>query len=479
MKFSFIPLHFSDKLTIINREGSIGIVTLWSEIKWVLSKLEEAGVDLSAMTSPVAVAGNLYGNGLPEFLRNLLYNPQISSIIIMGKNRSGSSEELTGFFMNGLEEVEFLGGKKSRIVGTDRIIDDMVRPEMFNPMPVIYNAGDPSSKEFCGKIKEIFGKIRTPDKGTFLRQEIPLPTILVRQYPSNPRNHNIISDEPLKAWVELIFRLSRFGRLVHLRKGDRQELQNVRVIVEKPSFITGEKLKLFGLDYQKLTDYYNNFLDTELPPDTSYTYGNRIGAYFGGNTLEDCINNLLLDREDRKSYISLWDSSIDTASKSGHPCLVSVYFRTFEDKLTLTAVFRTHNSLDAWLKNFYGLMKVQRTVCEKLRIEPGAITVISHSISIDPRRIDVAKSIAAQKTFEVKEDPNGNFLIEVINGEIVVRQFFQGIQVDEYRGNNPVKLQHEIARNYAVSDINHAIYLGRMLERAYSSLKRGEDFFQR
>lgn len=477
MSLSFIPLHFADKLTTINNEGFIGIVTLWSDIKWVLLKLEEAGVDLSP-TSPVAVAGNLYGNGLPELLRNLLHNPQINTIIIAGKDRSGSSAELTGFFEKGLEEVEFLGEKKNRIMGTDRIIDDMVTPGIFERKPVIYDAGDPSSAEFVGKIREIFSNIKTPVGNVPDRQTISLPTIRIRQYPSNPRNHNIISEDPLKAWIELIFRLSRFGRPVHLRKGARQELQNVRVVIEKPSFIDREKLQRFGLDYQKLTDYYNNFLKTELPPDTSYTYGNRIGAYFGRNTLEDCINNLQLDREDRKSYISLWDSSVDTAGKSGHPCLISIFFRKFEDKLTLTAAFRTHNSLDAWLKNFYGLMKTQNTVCERLNMKPGAITVISHSISIDPRRIDVAESIAAQKTFEINEDPNGNFLIEVIDGEIVIRQFFQGIQVDEYRGANPVKLQHEIARNCAVSDINHAIYLGRMLERAFSSLKRGEVFIQ-
>ena len=478
MRLSFIPLHFADKLTTINNEGFTGIVTLWSDIKWVASKLEEAGIDLSPDTSPIAVMGNLYGNGLPELLRNLLYNPQINTIIIIGKDRSGSSGELTNFIEKGIEEVEFLGEKKSRIIGTDRIIDDMVLPEMFTSSLKIHNAGDPASKEFTGKIREIFNKIITSDKDPHHRKEVPLPTVMVRQYPSNPRNHNIISEDPLKAWIELIFRLSRFGRLVHLRKGDRQELQNVRVVVERPSFITGEKLQRFGLDYQKLTDYYNNFLKTELPPDTSYTYGNRIGAYFGRNNLEDCINNLQLDNEDRKSYISLWDSSVDTSSKSGHPCLVSLFFRKLEDKLTLTAVFRTHNSLDAWLKNFYGLMKAQNTVCERLKMKPGAITVISHSISIDPRRIDVAKSIAAQKTFSLTEDPNGNFHIEVIDGEIILRQFYRGIQVDEYRGTNPVKLQHEIARNCAVSDISHAIYLGRMLERAYSSLNRGEDFIQ-
>ena len=62
-------------------------------------------MDLDPATSPIAVFGNLYGNGLREMLRNLLYNPQIQVLLICGNNRSGSYEDCK-IFLNRLEPVE-------------------------------------------------------------------------------------------------------------------------------------------------------------------------------------------------------------------------------------------------------------------------------------------------------------------------------------------------------------------------------------
>jgi thymidylate synthase len=39
-------------------------------------------------------------------------------------------------------------------------------------------------------------------------------------------------------------------------------------------------------------------------------------------------------------------------------------------------------------------------------------------------------------------------------------------------------LQHEIARDLALSDLNHALYLGRQLGRAEAALKEGREFVQ-
>ena len=56
----------------------------------------------------------------------------------MGQNLSGSREELLGFFKQGLEPVIFLGVSTYRIVGTNRIVDGLVKPCTFkNDIDVI------------------------------------------------------------------------------------------------------------------------------------------------------------------------------------------------------------------------------------------------------------------------------------------------------------------------------------------------------
>jgi len=97
-RFKFEPLYCAEKLRIVNPYGTIGIITLWSGIDYIERLLRNAGVNLNPDTSPIAVIGTLYGNGLRELLRNLLYNPQIDSLILFGRNRSGSAEDLIAFF---------------------------------------------------------------------------------------------------------------------------------------------------------------------------------------------------------------------------------------------------------------------------------------------------------------------------------------------------------------------------------------------
>ncbi len=137
----FKPLYFGDRLKIINPQGTIGVVTLWSKVDYVMERFRQAGVDLDPKTSPIAVFGNLYGNGLREMLRNLLYNPQIRVLLICGHDRSGSREELVNFFKLGIQPVtdapiEFLANQgmvasPCRIQGTRRVIDNLVTPELF------------------------------------------------------------------------------------------------------------------------------------------------------------------------------------------------------------------------------------------------------------------------------------------------------------------------------------------------------------
>ena len=68
------------------------------------------GLIWTPTTSPIAVFGTLYGNGLRELLRNLLYNPQIQTLLVCGRNRSGSLEDLQAFFDAGLEAGSFSPG---------------------------------------------------------------------------------------------------------------------------------------------------------------------------------------------------------------------------------------------------------------------------------------------------------------------------------------------------------------------------------
>ncbi|RJR43080.1 MAG: DUF4346 domain-containing protein [Deltaproteobacteria bacterium] len=485
----FKPLYFADRLKIINPHGTIGVVTLWSKVEYVIERFREAGVDLDPKTSPIAVFGNLYGNGLREMLRNLLYNPQIQTLLICGHDRSGSLGDLKNFFDFGLESVETelvqyrppgpaLHVSPARIRNTKRIIDDLVWPEDFKPPPCLKWLGDPREGDAIDSLRKFFSAWKIPAPQEFTRFEIPLPEVEVQYFPSNPRGHVVVRDNVLEAWKEVLHLLTRFGRRVALKKGDRLELQHVKVVVEKPRFEAEKELHAVHLDPQKLRIYQEDILKGEMRPDETYNYGHRLRSYFDLDTLAACVERLKKDPEDRKAYVSLWDSRRDLTVKEGRPCLVSSFFRKFEGKLTLSATFRTHNAMDAYPLNLYGLMAIQNWVAERVGLPPGAITVISHSLGLDPRELDRALMVIGKRPFKVLLDPMGYFRITLDGKEILVEHRFEDVTLKEYRGKKAERLQHEIARDVALSDINHAIYLGRQLAKAEMALKEGGEFVQ-
>ncbi len=493
MALIFVPLHCKDRLHVVNPRGTIGLVTLWSQPAYILKRLRRIDVDLGPETSPIAVVGTLYGNGLREMLRNLLYNPQIDTLLVFGRDRSGSLEELSCFFQRGLEPTDtpFVGyaptedgtiPESRRIIGTSRLIDNLVEPAHFKRAPRMAVMGSPDQPDAAPRLRAFFRDYRAHPDPPGERRKVPLPRVRMESFPSDPRAHVIRSDDPLSAWLELVRTLVRFGLPVQLAKGRRRELQNVKVVVASPQRRLPEAtaLRAFGYDPMRLETYRQEILSGTLHGDETYSYGNRIRAHFGLDSLRECVRRLRRDPEDRKSYVVLWDPRRDLAAEHGHPCLVGLFFRRFQDQLTLSATFRTHNALDAWLINFYGLMAIQEWVARRCSMKPGAVTVISHSITIDAGQLDRAKQIAreAGRQRAYREDPMGYFKITLDGGEILVEHRFQDVTLKEYRHRKAGRLQQEIHRDGAVSDINHAIYLGRQLARAEYCLRQGTSFIQ-
>jgi len=486
----FEALYYQDRLKIVNPEGDVAITTLWSKVESAHQILEEAGVDLAPDSSRIGPIANLYGNGLPQMLRNLLWNPQLRHIVILGKNLSGSREWILNFFEHGLEEVEFLGAKAFRIRNTTRTIDGCVQPQSFPHIPgftVLGDVGDPATK---AGLKAFFDGLPPQQACEDARVEPPpIPEPVVSRFPSEPRSHTIVRDTPMEAWSELIFRLVRFGHRNTVAKKSgpesRLELQNLKIIIEQPREEADDILQRYGFSLEKFQGYQQRILDPNKPADLAYTYGNRLRGYFPNvDSLEIAGNRLKEKPESRHAYIALWDNARDLPEGTDTPCFVSASFRKFEDKLTLTATFRSHNAMEAWPENVYGLIAIQRFVAEKAGMEPGPLTVFSHSISVDVSSLEKARKIATSKeSDEVHDpatgklgprmDPNGAFTttFDRATWEIVVEHSFDGMKLNEYRGKSAEEIERQLGRDVALSEISHALYLGREIARKEFEMK--------
>lgn len=498
---TFKPLYYQEKLSVLNPSGDIGVITLWSPVRQVLAKVHERAPELMATNGRFAVAGNLYGDGFFAMLCNLLYNPQIVHLIAVGQDLTGVVLDLEAFLAKGTEPATILGQKVRQIIDRQRYIPDVedFQEKFLRERLSFKYFGKLSQPGIIGDIKRYCSQLPlTGNPGRErVRVEVPSPTKQKFSFkPSNLAGHQVIRRRPLECWRELVVRTLRFGTPVTLDKGVRIELHNVKVVVGEPIEETDEQLAAYNFDADAFVNYQEDILKGDLPENISYTYGHRLRRYFTGahgtiDTLEFAIARLTTDPETRHAYISLWDTGFDLShptepdARTSVPCLVTIFFRKIDGRLTLTATYRSHNLLTAWLQNVYGLIAIQRYVASSIGLEQGPVTVISHSLAADPASTRYPLGLAMLEAWNrdddedpqtgkpvLREDPNGYFTVSIDESErtIIVDHLFDGILVKRYEATKAEEIERAVASDMAISVVSHAMWLGRELARAEANL---------
>jgi thymidylate synthase len=499
---AFEPIYYADRLRVLNPHGDVGLVTLWSPLRTVQRKLDtEVPELLDPSGGRVAVMSNLYGDGMYAMLCNLLYNPQVRHLVAIGEDLGlPTCDELTAFIEAGLEETSMLGKRFARVRGTDRLFPSLpafdaegLRERLtFRAFGKLSRAG--VADDLAAYLRAL--PAANGDGAERLRVDIPAPETSDYTYrPSEVTAHQVVRRRPLDAWLELVTRCARFGRPVTLRKGPRIELLNAKVVITDPADDPEEALAEYGFSLDRFRAYQRRMLEPRLPEGISYTYGNRLRGRFevgggrGTDTLAAVIDALRDDAESRHGYVALWDTALDLGDElSDTPCLTTLFFRRSEGRLALSATYRSHNLLVAWLENVYGLMAVQRHVADAVGMPPGPVTVLSHSLSIDPTspRYPLGQSIAEGWTSDddvdrrtgkqtLREDPHGYFLVSLDRdaGTIIAEHRFRGVLVKRYEAERAVTIENAVAADMAVSLVSHALWLGRELTRHERMLRDG------
>lgn len=472
----FKPLYYKDQLKIINPNGSAGIVTLWSKPEKISEKIKSFYPSLFSQSSPLVTITSLYGNGLPQMLANLAYNPQINKIAIVGEDSKivPSSKYLINFLEQGVSKENVGGIIMNKINGTSLYIDPQLLPKNYSNLKVkrFHQNNLEGLMDFITQENP-----RTPsEKG---RTKIELSQPEFKDFPSDLTAHNIYAERILEAWKEVMYHIDRFGKNVSLKKGDRRALMNLDVNIKDPSFESSKNLQKFGFCPEKLKQYQQEILNSDLPEELTYTYGNRIRSYWGGDSLEKISEMFEKDPTQRHGLVSIWDTKQDLLERKSSPCLTDLYFiKNPEDgKLMLTAGIRTHNAVSAWVANVYGLRAIQEKVAEKSGMEPGQINLRSRWIGIDPADTKVISLLALIKSNRnIKldvNDPKGYYQItaNVDKNELVVQHHSpQGLMLEEFRGPNIESIKNQIRQIDGFSTTDHAMWFGMELARAQKEL---------
>jgi hypothetical protein len=513
----FVARHHAELIHQVNPLGDVGVLTLWSPVASATRRLDAISPDiLDPHSGRVAVVSNLYGDGMYAMFCNLLFNPQVRHLIAIGQDLGlGACAEIRAFIDHGLEDDTMLGLPVRRIPGTARVFPADPRFDQYalRRRLTFHHLGKLSREDLAHTLPELLDRLP--------RQHTPLPArvhvhihapaasasaFASAPRPSEPAGHQVIRRTPLECWEELVVRTVRFGRPVTLRSGPRLELLNARALITEPARDPHAALARYGFDPQQLRDYERAMLDPQLPSGISYTYGNRLRAHYQRHrqpldTIGAVIHELRADPESRHALIALWDTPLDLPhdhelgdgeapnagadAERAAPCLATLFFRRAERGLTLTATYRSHNLLGAWLRNVYGLMAVQRHVADALGTDVAQLTVVSHSLGLDPRsaRHQLARTIAERWKRDddrdhrtgkhtLRLDPNGYFIVSVdrTSHRIVAEHRVDGVLVKRYHGERASRIATDINGDMAVSLVSHAMWLGGALARAERQL---------
>jgi thymidylate synthase len=473
MKFK--PTAHNEKLKIINEEGTVGIITLWTKPIIIEKLLIENCPELFEESSKIVTISSLYGNGFSQMMANLANNPQITKIAVIGEDIpiARSYDYLNNFFTLGVEEEEIAGNKMLRIKNTDLLIDNQIKPEIFSYIK-LKRFRENEIEQFLEFINEKEINQSTEED----RIKIELPKIKFKKFTSDLTSHNILANSPIEAWMDVVYHLNKFGKDIDTKKGFRRTIFNLDVNIKDPSFDDENDLKEFGFDVNHLRDYQKEILEANLGLSLKYSYGNRIRQYWGGDALEKVSEMLKEDPTNRHCLISLWDTNKDLLKRDSSPCLTDIYFVIEpENKLMLSASFRTHNAISAWLPNVYGLRAIQEKVAKDIGIEPGQINIRSRWASIskdDPKTQFLLDLIDKKRNIRLNvTDPKGYFTLDVNKdeNEIIVYWYNpQGLLIEEIRGKNWFDVKNKVRQKDLFSNSDHALFFGIELARAQKEL---------
>ena len=528
------PVAVKDRIAYYPEEaggGNVAVTFLWTMRDAVMPRLAKENL---------AIAANFYTPaGLEGMVRNILGNPCIRYVIMLGEEYSSRSKDdqlsdrtsanaIRAFFGTGLNGERKLQGFETAVHIDSNIPTEMVNAVRENVELIDLNKRMPDASldekiEEANKLLSVLGArppfLDEPRTFEFESAEEPLPfeggPVLVHE-----------STIP-RAWVEMMHRIDRYGRENLMNANtDRwvKEINNMTVVVHDPQNMDlSYNPFLVPLTMEKLEAYKREILSAELPPGKAYTYGNKLRAYhypssdevknlvgsreykdfeFGRgphldanvkyhndsceiNQIRDIIDVLKRDLYSKACVGITWHVQDELMRKhKSSPCLVFLQAVVQGERLNFTAFFRSHDMTQGWPENAYGCAAMQKEIADGVGVKPGLLVIMSGSGQIYRHYYQQVKDMLAsfRKPEDSFDDAHGNFTIDVKGGKIIVKLInpSTGKELQSFEGAEPKELYKQIAFHLGQWELRaeHAMYLGTELQKAYLALKHGHAYEQ-
>lgn len=501
------PIYFKDRLTISNLDSSVAIACLWTP---------KEAIERLVPSENYSILGQLYTKkGINYLIRNILANPFVSTLYLVGNDLMESGEALVKFMNDGITE-------DYKVVG-----DDGAEIEIEITTQAI--------ERFRKNVKLI--DLRGPQKLATLKDEIKFekaegtwaepetfpetPKPQVSTYPSEIDLIKIRRGTIAEAYLSILKHVSMFGlesepviNYVSDTSNKLKEILNLTAVITEEDPDKWNIPEYMPFNQGDLDNYIKGFFDPD-PHTEDYTYGERLFNYAHAEIkeLKEIYPWLKIDRfqkyfehgginqvqvaivrklksfpYDKGAMAFLGNTFTDIFPQRPSkkiPCLFLIQAQIYQSKLTLTAYFRSNDMYNAWPLNAFAIRKLQKDIADELGVKMGALVTISNMAHVYEHNFSDMEKILSNYGGYCEWDPRGNLIVETEEDMIKVKLIspdgnleLNSWEIDGKEPNAARKLSFMVDTDLAISTLGNALYMGRQFERAEVAVKLHLEFRQ-
>lgn len=470
------PLYRSEALVKGNLESQVGIICLFTQKERILLHLSN---------EDFALLGQLYNPsyGVSVLVRNCLANKNIRYLVICGQDLSGSGETLIKLKGEGVEEVfeeKKLVGYKIKGLKEARMVEKEIPLAAINLFREKVKILDYRHLTDFNELKDIIkGLEKLPRYG---EDEIfPEGKVKPERFPAENSGFKVTGDLLGETWLKILDMVMKLGILKRSEHAeDQKEILNLTVVLneENPDRVRWEEYFQFSKEH--FEEYVPLVVTDKKIEGVHYSYGRRLKDWRGINQIESIVRKLKKSIYSRRAVAVTWDVEKDH-DHADAPCIDLIQCLVQEGLLFMTVFIRSNDMFEAWPENALALRKLQFMIASEVGIKVGSLTTISGSAHIYEKNWKKALDILERHppAIERLDDSRGNFVISVKDGLIKVEhQSPEGNILEVLEGKTAGEIGLKLVGKQKVSELYHAFYLGKELEKAEIALREGLEYEQ-
>lgn len=414
------PIYFKNILRVGNLESNIGVVTLWTERDVVEKALDK---------NEYAAIGNLYAAaGINHMMRNIFANPMIRYLIIWGADMSQSGHALVKFMEKGIDSNYKILDARGEL---EKEIPKSAIEEFRKSVKVIDLRGKP-----LADVKKTINIL--PKEKPFSRKPKLFPPAkpAVKEWPSESVGFRVEGDTVAQTWLKIINLIQKYGKTEKTRYASNNKLKeilNLTAVINQENPEKEYFPHYLPFSYQELQAYYPEMMTARRIPGAAYNYGDRMRHQVAidddkkvsfVNQIKEIIELLKRRPFSKKGYAVLYraDDWLK-ADSSDTPCMTQIHARVTQNKLFLTAYFRSQDMFHGWPRNAFAIRKLQKEIADGAGFPMGPLTIITMSAHMyaddwktceEILKSSFLKELKYQPRFpHLIVDKRGNWLIDV------------------------------------------------------------------